>query len=164
MKNKLFLYLFLFALLFIIYQYMNEKNIFENQEARITSLVTKTERLEDSIAMMDTQNMDLNYFTLQGNENAMTYLETMNLDPRQVERQVSDYILDQNVAERGNPLIPYEGMNGSMRINKVRFLNHKWIIADFSDGTYWGEVLIAYSFNEAQDLELNTLDALLYPN
>jgi hypothetical protein len=164
MKNKLFLYLFLFALLFIIYQYMNEKNIFENQEARITSLVTKTERLEDSIAMMDTQNMDLNYFTLEGNENAMTYLETMNLNPKQVEQQVSDYILDQNVVENGNPLIPYEGMNGSMRINKVRFLNHKWIIADFSDGTHWGEVLIAYSFNEAQDLELNTLDALLYPN
>ena len=32
------MYLFFFALLFIFYQYMNEKKIFESQDARIEKL------------------------------------------------------------------------------------------------------------------------------
>ena len=35
MKRTLFMYLFLFTLLFVIFQYMNEKKIFEKQENKI---------------------------------------------------------------------------------------------------------------------------------
>ncbi|MFT5981876.1 MAG: hypothetical protein ACI9RM_000300, partial [Ulvibacter sp.] len=37
MKNKIFMYLFFFALLFVIFQYMNEKTIFESQDKKITA-------------------------------------------------------------------------------------------------------------------------------
>jgi hypothetical protein len=164
MKNKLFMYLFLFAALFIIYQYMNEKKIFENQESQIETLRSKMNKAEDSLASMEEVMLDLNYFTLQGNENAMTYLENNQLDAAKVEQQITDYIYDQNVMPNGNPLIPFDGMEGIMRINKIKFLNHKWIVADFSDGTYWGELLIEYYYDDKNELHLERLGSLLYPN
>lgn len=163
MKNKLFMYLFFFALLFIIYQYMNEKSIFETQEQKITSLRLNKEKAEDSIQILSNRIADLNYFTLLGNENAMAYLENLGYEAASVESFVGDAIYDRNLEKGGNPLIPFEGMNGPMMVNKIKFLNHKWLQADFSDGKYWGEVLMEYSINEDQKLELNTLASLLYP-
>lgn len=163
MKNKLFMYLFFFALLFIIYQYMNEKSIFETQEQKITSLRLNKEKAEDSIQILSNRIADLNYFTLLGNENAMVYLENLGYEAASVESFVGDAIYDRNLEKGGNPLIPFEGMNGPMMVNKIKFLNHKWLQADFSDGKYWGEVLMEYSINEDQKLELNTLASLLYP-
>ncbi len=37
MKRSIFMYLFFFALLFVIFQYMNEKKIFGKQENKIAS-------------------------------------------------------------------------------------------------------------------------------
>ena len=32
-----------------------------------------------------------------------------------------------------------------MMINGVKMLNHKWAIADFTDGKYWGQILLKVS-------------------
>ncbi|PKA84050.1 hypothetical protein ATE92_2220 [Ulvibacter sp. MAR_2010_11] len=157
------MYLFFFAVLFIIFQYMNEKSIFEAQEKKITSLSEKYTVAQDSLLNMQSLVADLNYFTLQGNENAMVYLENTGRDPKAVEAFVSDAIYDQNLEQGGNPLVPFAGINGTMLVNKIKFLNHRWLLADFSDGKYWGEMLLEYSFNEASELELHTLGSLLYP-
>lgn len=164
MKNKIFLYLFIFALLFIVFLYMNEKKIFESQEIKIESLETKSQKLIDSLNVMQDQIMNLNYFTLQGNENAMTYLEKMGYESEVVEAMVSDKIYDYNLIKGNNTLVPFEGMNGDMKINKLKFLNHKWILADFTDGKYWGEMILEYSFNDNKEIELKTLSSFLYPN
>lgn len=158
------MYLFLFTALFVIFQYMNQKSIFENQEKAIVSLTNSLKERNDSIAGLSDRISDLNYFTLQGNENAMTYLENSGMEASQVEALITDAIYEKNTVKTGNPLIPYDGMEGSMRVNKIKFLNHKWILADFSDGTYWGELLIEYYFNEKNELELVPLGSLLYPN
>jgi len=158
------MYLFFFAVLFIIFQYTNEKSIFEAQDSENKALTIK---LEDSKIIKDSLQSrvaDLNYFTLQGNENAMTYLENFGYNAKDVEELVAANIYDQNLAENGNPLIPFDGMNGKMNINKLKFLNHKWIQADFSDGKYWGEMIIEYYFDENENLKLNTIASLLYPN
>jgi hypothetical protein len=94
----------------------------------------------------------------------MTYLESLGLDAAEVEAMVSDAIYDQNGEEGGNPLVPLKGVHGNMKVNKLKFLNHRWIQADFSDGTYWGEMLIEYFFDENNNLELTTLGSTLYPN
>jgi len=158
------MYLFFFAALFVIFQYMNQKSIFENQEEAITSLTNSLKERNDSIAGLTDRVADLNYFTLQGNENAMSYIENNGLEASEVEALITDAIYEKNTIKTGNPLVPYDGMEGIMRVNKVRFLNHKWILADFSDGTYWGELLIEYYFNEKNELELVPLGSLLYPN
>ena len=49
LKNRIFMYLFFFALLFVIFQYMNEKTIFEAQEKKITLLTEKKIKGLDSI-------------------------------------------------------------------------------------------------------------------
>ncbi len=163
MKNKIFMYLFLFAVLFVIFQYMNEKTIFESQEKKINTLTEKLTKAKDSISSLHDKVLDLNYFTLQGNENAMTYFESGNYDPAEVEAMVSDIIYDKNLERGGNSLIPVAGINGTMRVNKLKFLNHKWIQADFSDGTYWGEMVIEYFFDENRELQLTTIGSTLYP-
>lgn len=163
MRNKIFMYLFLFALLFIIYQYMNEKSIFESQETRIENLEAKMETANDSINTLQNKIGDLNYFTLMGNDSAMSYFEKMGYEAAEVEAMVSDQIYDFNLQKGNNPLVPFEGMNGDMKINKLKFLNHKWILADFSDGKYWGEMILEYYFNQKNELELKTLGSLLYP-
>ncbi len=164
MKSKIFLYLFLFAVLFIIYQYMNEKKIFESQENQIENLSETVKIQKDSIASLKDEIFDLGYFSLQGNENAMTYLENYGYDSQEVEILVSNEIHNQNSIEVDNPFVPFQGMSGTMKINKVKFLNHKWIQADFTDGTYWGEVLMEYSLNEKNELTLHTIASLLYPS
>lgn len=157
------MYLFLFALLFIIYQYMNEKSIFEAQGTKIGKLEEKVQKDNDSIAFLTNEMASLNYFTLQGNENAMTYLESLGFEAAAVESSVSDAIYEYNFQKGNNPLVPFDGMNGDMKINKLKFLNHKWIQADFTDGKYWGEMILEYSFNDKNELVLNTLASFIYP-
>ncbi|QAA80958.1 hydrolase [Aequorivita sp. H23M31] len=163
MKRQIFLYLFLFTLLLVIFQYMNEKSIFENQENKIDNLRAKLEVAEDSISDLNDKVGELNYFTLQGNENAMSYLESFGYDSNDIEKLVTNQIYDQNLLKGNNPLVPFDGMNGEMKINKLKFLNHKWILADFTDGTYWGEMILEYSIGEDKVLTLNTIASTIYP-
>jgi len=162
MKNRIFLYLFLFALLFIIYQYMNEKSIFERQENKIETLTSKLNKATVSVDSLKQELVNLNYFTLQGNDNAMSYFEALGYEAIDIEQMVSDNIYDQNLIKGSNPLVPYEGLNGAMKINKLKFLNHKWIIADYTDGSYWGEMLLEFYIDENKSLTLTNLGSLMY--
>ena len=170
MKRTLFMYLFLFTLLFVIFQYMNEKKIFEKQENKIekqrniiSNLKNELLTVKDSLEILSNENLSCNYFTLQGNENAMSYVEKLGFESLEIESQVSEYMYDQNLVKEKNYLIPYEGMNGKMKINKIKFLNHKWIIADFTDGRYWGEMILEYYVTKKNKIELNQISSLLYP-
>lgn len=49
MKGKLFMYMFVFALLLIVFQYVNSKNIFETYQEKMTKLIEKEQVLKDSI-------------------------------------------------------------------------------------------------------------------
>ncbi|MEZ4874918.1 MAG: hydrolase [Flavobacteriaceae bacterium] len=164
MKSKIFMYLFLFTLLLVLFQYMNQKSIFESQEEHIEALKSKQEKLTDSVSTLNDKVAELNYFTLQGNDNAMTYFDNLEMDSDTIEKQVTEAIYEKNLQKGGNPLIPLEGMYGEMRINKVKFLNHRWILADFSDGKYWGEMIIEYFYNDKMELELTPISSILYPN
>jgi len=165
------MYLFFFALLFVIFQYMNEKKIFEKQENKIESQKSKIVLLEsnlkkvtDSVEVLSNIVFDLNYFTLQGNENAVSYFESLGFESDVIEGLVAEYIYEENLKSGDNPMIPFDGINGAMKINKIRFLNHKWIIADFTDGRYWGEMVIEYYITDKKQIELTSTTSLLYPS
>ena len=132
MKRTLFMYLFLFTLLFAIFQYMNEKKIFEKQVNKIekqrnsiSNLKNELLILKDSLEILSNENLSCNYFTLQGNENAVSYIEKLGFESLEIENQISDYIYDQNLVKEKNYLIPYEGMNGKMKINKIKSVARK---------------------------------------
>lgn len=163
MKSKIFMYLFFFSILLLLFMFMNQKSIYEKQQKQIDRLTEKVKESTDSIAAMEDRILDLNYFTLQGNENPVSYLENIGLDAAEVENTLTEDIYDLNLTKGGNPLINVEGY-GELRINKVKFLNHRWIQVDFTDGSLWGEMLIDYFYDENMQVELTPISTVLYPN
>lgn len=163
MKNKIVLYLLLFSVLIILFMYVNQKRIYEKQETIIENLTEKNTSLEKIKDSLDNQISDLQYFTFLGNENAMTYYENQGFEANAIQNVVFENIYAQNTLKEGHPLIPFVGMEGVMKINKVKFLNHRWVIADFTDGRYWGEMILEYDLDKNKDLTLKTLSSLLYP-
>lgn len=163
MKNKIFLYLFIFAALFILFQFMNAKKAKESYDTKIETLKTKITTKEATIDSLINANMDLTYFSLDSNEDAVSYFEEMGYDANKLALTISDQIVGQNKAGEDNPIIPFVGMEGNMNINKVRLLNHKWIIADFTDGVYWGELFILYEVKEGGVIDFEVEKSFLYP-
>lgn len=163
MKNKIFLYLFIFACLFILFQFMNAKKAKESYDLKIDNLKEKIATKETVIDSLTNANMDLTYFSLDSNEDAIGYFEEMGYDAKKLALTISDQIISQNKAGKDNPIIPFVGMEGNMSINKVRLLNHKWIIADFTDGVYWGELFIIYEVKEGGVVDFEVEKSFLYP-
>ncbi|MEO0044902.1 MAG: hypothetical protein RL705_93, partial [Bacteroidota bacterium] len=48
-------------------------------------------------------------------------------------------------------------------INKVKLLNHRWIIANYSNGKLWGEVMLKYFINDDQTVSFEIMNSYLYP-
>lgn len=162
MRKSIFMYLFFFAVLFIVFQYANEKTIWEAQDTTIENLSLKLEKAQDSISGLSDTLADATYFSLQGNENALEYIERLGLEATDIQAIIYDQIYDKNGAVGGNPIIPMASVNGNFKINKIKLLNSRWIQADFSDGDNWGELIIEYFFNQDNSIELVPLSSFLY--
>lgn len=160
MKSRLFLYLFLFALLIILFQWTNSRNYVKANDAKVSRLQSKVEKLQDSTQQLLFDNLDLQYFSLTNNDDALSYYDHLNIE--NLPGYVADQLISTNRAAEDNPLVPYAGMEGTMHINKIKILNHKWIIADFSDGKFWGELLFKYEIKEDRSIEFTLTDHLLY--
>jgi hypothetical protein len=142
---------------------VNDKKILDARDAKIESLIDRLAELENEKDQLKSKNLNLNYFSLAENEEAISYFESSGIDSKELSQAIEDEIIGRNRAAADNDLIPFEGMEGVMRINKVKILNHKWIIADFTDGTYWGELLISYQLDDNKNLSLTTEKSFLYP-
>ncbi len=116
--------------------------------------------LKDSVQQAQLSLLDMQYFSLENNDDALAYYE--HLDIENPSRYIADKLLETNERKGDNPLIPYEGMESDFKINKIKLLNHKWIIADFSDGKYWGELLIKYELKDDMGVDFVLMDHLLY--
>ena len=99
------------------------------------------------------------YFSLDQSDEAKAFYP--DNDPAEIIQWVKDKIYESNTAKGDNPLVIYSVDSRKFLINKIKVLNHKWVIADFSDGTDWGEILIEYSII-GEEIKLNVLDQLLY--
>ena len=161
MKSKIFMYLFLFTALFVVFQYVNTKNIFDDEERKLNRLEKEVAVLKDSINALNEKNYDLQYFSFENHEDALAYFNALNVD--ELLRYLEDKVYEYNEVKGDNSLVPYAGMNGEMKINKVKILNHKWMITDFSDGKFWGELLLKYSYdNKTREVTIERIDELLY--
>ena len=163
MKNKILLYLFIFAALFAIFIYVNDKKILDDQTQRIVSLQKQLDEFEaEEENTKTTRSEDFYDFSLKRNEPAITYFENNGFEAAEIERKVQDVLIDMNKSNEDNKMVPFEGMSGPMRINKVKLLNHKWLIANFTDGEHWGEILLEYYINEDGSVEFEALNSFLY--
>ena len=164
MKKSLLLYLFILSALFALFTYMYyskeltfEKNKFTNQN----------KKLKDSLNSIINKLADANYFSLAKNENAQNYFNPDNATKTiQIDKLiplVTEKLLDLNTNPKGNPFVGQDQIGANkFIINKVRILNHRWIIADYSDGEYWGEVVLKYFINEDETVSFETIQSLLY--
>lgn len=163
MRKSLLLYFSVFMVLVVIFQYVSAKRMVESKEEQIKTLREDLEELTAKYKSVASENIASESFSFTGNEDALSYFEARGYDPSEIARQVEDQIISRNSASEDNDLVPFEGMEGFMRINKIKILNHKWIIASFTDGTFWGEVFITYDVDEDRNLHLETKESLLYP-
>lgn len=160
MKNKIYLYLFVFAGLIALYLFVSNTNMQKVKNKKIEKLDAQVVRLNDSVESAQIKALEMQYFSLENNDDALAYYDHLKLkDPS---RYIADKLLETNEKKGDNPLIPYEGMESDFKINKIKILNHKWILADFSDGKYWGELLIKYELKDDLGVDFTQMDHLLY--
>ena len=164
MKKSLFLYLFILAVLMNIFTYMyySKKNVFDE-----TQFKTTNSKLKDSLTSIVAKLDDANYFALENNQNAQDYLNSgdgiKNISYEKLIPLVKEKLMDLNENPKGNPYTGQEQIGAQkFIINKAKVLNHRWVIADFSDGEYWGEVLLKYFINEDESITFETVQSVLY--
>lgn len=160
MTNRIFTYLFVFAALIGLYLFVSNGKMNTANEAKITKLEDQILQLEDSVKNAQLKVLDLQYFSLENNDDALAYYDHLEL--KNPSRYIADKLLETNEKKGDNLLIPYEGMESDFKINKIKILNHKWILADFSDGKYWGELLIKYELKDDMGVDFLMMDHLLY--
>ena len=160
MRKPIFLYLFVFSALVALYLAVSGSRNLQQREAQIQSLEAAVSALEDSVQQARLQVLDMKYFSLENNDDALAYYDHLALE--NPSRYIADKLLETNESPGNNPLVPYEGMEGVFKINKIKLLNHRWIVADFSDGKFWGELLLLYELQDDLSVDFTLLDHLLY--
>ncbi len=160
MKKNIFLYLFVFAALLALFQYVTGSNMQKALSSDVEKLENQVVKLEDSLQTMHLKVLDMQYFTLENNDDALAYYDHLKLENPSL--YIQDKLLETNEQKGDNPLIPYEGMENDFKINKIKVLNHKWILADFSDGKYWGDMIIKYELKDDLSVDFTLAEHLLY--
>lgn len=165
MKNRIFMYLFIFTLLLVLFQFVNSKSIIEDYDKNLKEADARVEKYVDSIEIMEDKMLDLAHFNLINNEDGITYWENRGVDAIKLAPVVKDALYSMNTYQgEEHPLIPYVGNSDKKMIfNTVKILNHKWIIADFTDGTIWGESLISYDLDEEKNIKFEIIKSFIYP-
>lgn len=163
MKKSLFLYLFIIAVLLNVFTY----KYFTSKEAAGQKPVTETaEAAKDSTASAKTTATETDGFTLEHNDRAQNYLyESSKVnDVPAFEEKVKQALLAYNDSPEGNKYTDQPKMGEQKYIiNSVKLLNHRWIIADYSNGQLWGEVLLKYFVEENGTISFEIMNSYLYP-
>lgn len=160
------MYLFIFSVLLLIFQYVNSKNIIDKYEEDIVTVKSKLSESEKTIKALEDKNFEMSYFNIDRNEDALTYFEAQGYDTERLIPAIIEGLYNMNDYEGDDhPIVPYVSTTDSkLLINKIRVLNHKWIIANFTDGQFWGEIFVSYEIDENNDLKYKLVDYLMYPN
>lgn len=160
MKNKIYLYLFVFTALITLYLFVSSNTMVKENSTKIEELRNKIVLLKDSVQELNIKVLDEQHFSLENNDYALENYDHLSIE--NPERYIADKLLETNEVKGNNPLIPYEGMEGDFKINKISVLNHKWIITEFSDGKHWGEMILEYELKDDMGVDFTLRDHLLY--
>lgn len=159
MKKQLYLYLFILASLIcaFTYMYFTKQIAFErtNNKAEIKSV-------RDSLMMISNQLEEADYFSLEHNQRSQEYF--VNQSPQKLLPIIRESLLAYNDDPKGNIYTGQEKM-GEQKfiISKIKILNHRWIMADYSNGELWGDVLIKYFVEEDGKITFKVMDSFLFP-
>lgn len=159
MKKSLFLYLFIIAVLLNIFTY---KYFTAKETVELKPLTEANKRMKDSITNLSNKLYDSDYFSLENNDRAQNYLNQNDIAA--FDEKVKQALLSYNDDKEGNKYTDQVKM-GEQKfiINKIKLLNHRWIIANYSNGKLWGEVMLKYFVNDDQTISFEILSSYIYP-
>ncbi len=159
MKKSLTLYVLIVAILSTVFTYMYFNKQVKFEKERFETYKNKS---KDSLDAMKLRLFESNYFSLEANESAQNYLE--NYDVNKLIPIIKESLLNYNDAPEGNQFTGQDKISEQkFIINKIKVLNHRWIVAEYSDGTYWGEVLLQYFIEEDDSITFKILQTFIYP-
>lgn len=166
MKKSFLLYAFILLVLINVFTYSFLSNEVKFEQNRYEKT---TKKLKDSLNSVTTKLNDANYFSLEKNENAQNYFDSAvankTIAYEKLIPVIKEKLMDLNAKPKGNPYVGQDQIGANkFVINKVKVLNHRWIIADYSDGKMWGEVLLKYFVNEDESISFEVMQSLLYAN
>ena len=161
MRNKILIYLLVFVTIILLFQIVNSGRILKREEALLDEKVNSITILKDQKAILEDRINNESYFSLFDNQKSLNILGEKYNDS--IVSVIKDALYETNISENKKLIIPYENMGSIFLINQVKILNHKWIIANFSDGSLWGELLIEYAIDEDENINFKTIEHLLYP-
>jgi hypothetical protein len=120
--------------------------------------------LEDSIVKLNEKIHEFELadkFSVEGNPKAKNYLQN-SLQTGNVVDFITNTLMKTNTVKGNNPLVPFDGMDGEMKIEIMKILNNRWIIARFSDGTNSGEMILKYFINPDKSIDFEVIDQTLF--
>lgn len=157
MKRNLLVYGLVFSVLINIFQMVNSSRILKRSEEVSTISKKELKKAKDSIVKL----LDNDKFSLDHNEFAQEYY--FDKDLKALQAKVKEDLMAFNADKKGNKYVSYEQIGENpFLINNIKILNHRWLIANFSDGKAWGEVLIKYFVNEDKSTDFETVETLIY--
>jgi hypothetical protein len=164
MKKSILLYLLITAVLLNIFTYMFYSGQVKHEQERF---IKYDKKMTDSLTSISNKLGDADYFSLDKNQNAQNYFDNDDpnkyIDYQKLIPLVTNKLLDFNDNPNGNIYTGQEKIGSSkFIINKVKVLNHRWIIADFSDGQNWGEVLLKYFVEDDKSISFEVIQSLIY--
>ena len=159
MKNIILIFALGFIVLIMIFISTNYMKIASSNNSTAESLSIKIDSLKKKYRLLDKRYSDEIYFSLNDNQEALAYFNNIEVDS--IVPFIRDQLYDKNFDNNTDFFIPVSNINNRYLINKVKILNHKWIIADFSNGNRWGEMWIEYHFNE-NEINFYIKDYFLY--
>lgn len=148
------------------YKYFTSKESNEQKLAVETNNNSPSKVLSDSITHLYDKLNDANTFSLENNDRAQNYLYESNKvnDVSAFTEKVKQELLSYNDSPDGNKYTDQVKM-GSQKfiISSVKLLNHRWIIANYSNGELWGEVLLKYFVEDNGKISFEIMNSYLYP-
>ncbi|MBO3117535.1 hydrolase [Winogradskyella sp. DF17] len=159
------MYLFIFSLLLIIFQYVNSKNIIDKYEKDINSYNASVQENTKIIEALEEENFELSYFNIDRNQDAIDYFESQGYDTDELIPAIKEGLYNMNDYKGDDhPIVPFVSLTGTkLVINKIRILNHKWVVANFTDGQYWGEIFLTYEIDANNELKYKLVEYFMYP-
>lgn len=159
MRNKIIQYLLIFISLIALYLFVSDMNKSEAFAASQERMTNRVDTLKDSIAQLVVEQTDNAYFSLAINRDAQQ--AHPDFSPEELQNILENHVLSTNDNPNGNPLLSFLGSNWI--INKIHVVNHQWILADFTNGTQWGDALIVYQIKSNGKPRLRLLNHVMYP-
>lgn len=146
--------------------YINGREYQEKLEETVKSLRQDLYKSKQKRKEVESQPYKASYeyslFSLKRNSESENYAINTQLDASEIEDIVNIELLELNIKQGGNPLVPYEGQGPGFRITDTKFVNDRWVLARFSDNYLWGDVLVYYTVDQNKKVTFETVKALLF--